>query len=203
MAKGFTIELVGLKDWINRLEKTEKAIIKEIDTEIAATAVNIDKEAKRDAPVNYGKLRNSIYHKKVGKLTYEVGTQVEYGAYLEFGTKTYAQIPAELQSYAAQFRGKGRGSYEELVDALTKWIKRKGIAATQIKYVKSGKNKGKVRRAGSLKQGIEERNLAKFIAFIILTKGIKAQPFLFPAVFRNRPKMYQNVLDVVNKKREI
>ncbi len=36
-------------------------------------------------------------------------------------------VPADFTSYAAQFQGKKGGKFKDFVDALTLWVKRKGI----------------------------------------------------------------------------
>lgn len=51
-------------------------------------------EAKKRVPVDEGRLRNAImsntYEESTGDLVTEVGTNVEYGIYVEFGTKWIA-----------------------------------------------------------------------------------------------------------------
>lgn len=57
---------------------------------IALEAVGITAEgfAKRSTPVDTGRLRNSISHTVVGNDVY-IGTNVEYGPYIELGTVNY------------------------------------------------------------------------------------------------------------------
>jgi hypothetical protein len=195
---GFNVQLAGLQTTLNRLKKAADEVTIEVDAAIGGGMQDMSKSAKRLAPVDSGFLKDSISAKRVEILSWELVAQSDYAAYIEFGTKGYVKVPGELQAYAAKFRGKkGKGTFEQLVDKLTIWVKRKGIAATQIKYTKDGK----VKKAGTLSQGIYERQLAKFIAFIILTKGIKPQPFFFPSVFAYRPLIIKEVAKIVKKKR--
>lgn len=57
---------------------------------MALEAVGITAEgfAKRLTPVDTGRLRNSISHTVVGNDVY-IGTNVEYGPYIELGTVSY------------------------------------------------------------------------------------------------------------------
>lgn len=62
------------------LEQAAKAAV--IDTALA-----IEGDAKRKAPVDTGRLRNSITHERSDdELSARVGTNVEYAPYQEFGT---------------------------------------------------------------------------------------------------------------------
>ena len=50
--------------------------------------------APGEAPAtDTGRLANSVLTEDIGPLTIEVGTDVEYGPYLEFGTRTIAPRP--------------------------------------------------------------------------------------------------------------
>jgi hypothetical protein len=195
---GFKISLSGLQSTINKLQQTADDIAFEVDAEIGGRVVDMSKMAARLAPKFNGDLARTISPKQIKPLEWELVAQSEYAAYMEFGTKGYAKIPAGLEEYASKFRGKGRGSYNELVDNLTNWVRKKGIAATEIKYSKDGK----LKKAGSLKQGIMERQLARFLAFIIMTKGIKPQPFFFPSVYTYRPQIVKNVIKILREKRK-
>jgi phage gpG-like protein len=109
MAKGFTIELKGLQGVINELKKEGGRIAQDVDDELSAGMVMMERSAKRLAPVDTGRLRSSITASRVEFLTWELVAQVDYAAYVEFGTggKEFVKIPPGLESYAANFKGKG------------------------------------------------------------------------------------------------
>jgi HK97 gp10 family phage protein len=74
-------------------------------------ALRVEREARRRAPVDTGRLRNSITHRVYGTeyaIVAEIGTDVEYAIYQEFGT---AHVPATrflggaLQAVAQQLGG--------------------------------------------------------------------------------------------------
>ncbi|RCK68270.1 HK97 gp10 family phage protein [Desertihabitans brevis] len=61
---------------------------------VAKTALDIEADAKRLAPVDTGALRNSIGHDLTeDKLGAEVGPTVDYAEYVEFGTSRQAPQP--------------------------------------------------------------------------------------------------------------
>jgi len=111
MAKGFSIELKGLQGVIKDLKKEGGRIAQDVDDELSAGMVLMERSAKRLAPVGKGtgRLRSSITASRVEFLTWELVAQVDYAAYVEFGTggKEFVKIPPGLESYAANFKGKG------------------------------------------------------------------------------------------------
>jgi hypothetical protein len=62
--------------------------------------------AKSFAAVDKSGMKNSIRPFNKG-LTGEVVVGVGYGPYVEFGTGSKVQVPAELKDYAMQFKGAG------------------------------------------------------------------------------------------------
>jgi len=107
MAKGFSIELKGLQGVINELKKEGGRIAQDVDDELSAGMVLMERSAKRLAPVDAGRLRSSITASRVEFLAWELVAQVDYAAYVEFGTGALVDIPPGLAGYAAQFKGKG------------------------------------------------------------------------------------------------
>lgn len=109
MAKGFSIELKGLQGVINDLKKEGGRIAQDVDDELSAGMVLMERSAKRLAPVGKGtgRLRSSITASRVEFLAWELVAQVDYAAYVEFGTGALVDIPPGLAGYAAQFKGKG------------------------------------------------------------------------------------------------
>lgn len=65
-----------------------------IGVEVKRSALNIEGGAKRRAPVDTGRLRNSITHVIAeGGLKARIGTNVEYAAHVEFGTRRMRAQP--------------------------------------------------------------------------------------------------------------
>ena len=119
------------------------------------TAESIVADAKQRAPVNFGQLRQSI---KNTKATIQLNrslifSNAPYSPFVEFGTGAKVKVPAGFESLAAEFKGKKGGNFDEFLDNIRDWCKRKGI----------------------------DEKLAYIIAVSILKKGINPQPFFIPA----------------------
>lgn len=116
MATGVTLDIneKSFKDLLNSLKGIVDKKTALIDQELGAHGELMSTSAKRLAPVDTGRLRNSISLKKQAFLTYQLVAQTDYAAYLEFGTGPYAasyvpSLDEEWQKIAAQFK-RGPGS---------------------------------------------------------------------------------------------
>ena len=173
---GFTFDIGNLSEVLKRLDTLDAKVQQEVKDEISASALNIQSGAKRLAPVNFGQLRNSIYLKeqKVQKgFVFTVGAKASYAPYIEFGTGGKVSIPAGFEQLASGFKGKKAGTFKDMVQALTLWVRRKGIG------------------------GGKDKSIAYAIAISILRKGIRPQPFLIPAFQTEKPKLIKNILNVL------
>ena len=94
------VNLTGLDSVKKMLEKADVALTKGLSDEINASALKIESDAKKNAPVNFGQLRNSIRLIKVSDLTYSVAATASYAPYVEFGTGGLVNVPAGLENYA-------------------------------------------------------------------------------------------------------
>ena len=171
----FAVSLSGFKELEGKLNNLSTALKVDVGDEINASALNIENQAKRLAPVNLGQLRGSIAHSKDSELTYSVAANASYSAYVEFGTGPQVNVPVDFKSYAQQFKGKSGGKFKDMVEALTLWVKRKGVG--------NGKN---------------DKGLAYVIALSILRKGMRPQPFLVPAYEMEKPKLIQRLNKLLN-----
>jgi HK97 gp10 family phage protein len=171
----FAVSLGGMKELEGKLNKLTTALKVDVGDEINASVIKIENQAKRLAPVNFGQLRGSIAHSKDSELTYSVAANASYSAYVEFGTGPQVNVPADFKSYAQQFKGKSGGKFKDMVEALTLWVKRKGVG--------NGKN---------------DKGLAYVIALSILRKGMRPQPFLVPAYEMEKPKLIQRLNKLLN-----
>jgi HK97 gp10 family phage protein len=158
---------------IERIEKAikdkEKALVDGVQAELKASALTIEKGAKRNAPVNFGRLRQSITSDTNG-LSVSVDVEAHYAPYVEFGTGGRVNTQG-FDDVANRFKGKGKGgAFKEMLEDLADWVKKKGIA-----------------------RGKDVKNVAYVIAVSILRKGIKPQPYLFPAYTAEKPKLLQRL----------
>lgn len=175
------IVVKGLKDAIDAIDKTKVDVVKLLIVYLNDWANEVVVNAKQKAPVNDGTLRQSIQadYASESKMVASVGVAVNYAAYLEFGTRSYASayvsgLPNDWQSYAATFKGKGGGSLDEMLLAIMDWVKSKQISGTYS--VKTQKRTG-----AKDARNFEDAEVAYPIALAILRKGIKAQPYLYPS----------------------
>lgn len=158
------ITIKGWKEYEKKLSESSNDLKLLADLEASASADNIANGARIKAPLNDGKLRASINREGKDGI-YQVNVSADYAAYVEFGTRRKVQIPAGLEDYAAQFKGSTGRSGEEAKKAIYEWCRKKGIA--------------------------EDKWWAVYIG--IMTRGIKAQPFLFPSVDEEEPKFFERL----------
>lgn len=190
---GFKIDITG--DIKGIIKNKTKRLMDDIRDEISAFGEETVNDAKRLAPVDEGHLRNSIAAVySVGQKGFEVEIVVatDYAAYIEFGTKGFAQkyvatLPTEWQQFAAKYKGGGGGSFDELVMRLTRWVRMKGIGATYNVQTRKRDRIGKQ----SAKTTMEADAYA--IALHIVRHGVRQHPFLYPAVEKNRIKLLNNL----------
>jgi hypothetical protein len=111
MAKAFNVDIKGLKQLQAKFASLPKRVREEVSEELRSTAQNIVGDAKKNfrSQVNTrsGNGYNRIYFN--GKdLNFSVFGQAKYAPYLEFGTGKNVRVPSGLESYAAQFKGRGQ-----------------------------------------------------------------------------------------------
>ena len=204
---GLTIDITG--DFEGKFNNLEEKVRKEVDDELNAFGEHTVTDAKNNITnnktVDEGTLRNSITFEKK-PLSVEIVVAVNYAAYIEFGTRQFAaayvsSLPPDWQAFAAQFKGGGGGSFQEFVMRLTEWVHRKGLGAggpgkpigvTGTYSIKTGKRTG-----NKVTQANEDKSAAYRIALSILRKGIRARPFLFPAVEKNKEILINNLKAVI------
>ena len=185
------IKVNGLDAAIAQIDGSIKNIEKNIQGELNAWALETTKLAKQMAPVDEGHLRGAI-HPEFGKLKASVTVNVDYAAYIEFGTRKFASsyvasLPSDWQSFAAGFKGKaGGGDVFEFIKRLMGWVKRKGLSGTYS--VKTQRRTGK-----KAERENEDFEVAYAIAMAILRKGIKPHPFLYPAYLKTKPELIENI----------
>lgn len=104
------MEIKGLNTVLSNLRKYGKEAEKDIEGVTELTARNIEKYAKQNAPVDFGKLSQSIQAVKKDKLTWSIeagGVIAPYAPFVEFGTGGLVEVPNELKEQAIKFKGKG------------------------------------------------------------------------------------------------
>jgi HK97 gp10 family phage protein len=171
-----SITIGNLDKVLAEIKAYPQDIKKIINNEFLAFGDNTANDMKRLAPKNEGALVQSINTNiDLDQMILHVGAYIEYAAYLEFGTKSFAaayvaSLPEDWQAFAAEHHGEGEGTFAELIQAIMKWVELKGIA--------SGKD---IKQASYL------------IARKIVRDGIKAQPYFYPAFEKNKLELIENL----------
>lgn len=176
----FEIKNIGLL--FKQLDNFEKEIKSSLINELNVWAADVVRLAKQKAPVNNGDLRNSIDadYATQSNPSASVSVRKVYAAYVEFGTRSYAgyyvsSLPNDWQTYASNFKGKsGSGTMDDFLAAIMEWVKDKGLAGTYS--VKTQRRTGATSNRAN-----EDKAVAYPIALAILRKGIRPQPYLYPA----------------------
>lgn len=107
MATGIKIQLQGLEKLQKKLGKLPETLVHEVDAEMGALANEYVNRVVAATPVDTGRLKGATEFEKVADMKYEITNNVHYAPYVEFGTVSFVSVPAELQAYAAQFKGQG------------------------------------------------------------------------------------------------
>jgi hypothetical protein len=193
----FTIDIKNIEDAFKRIATLENNLTEGVDQAIDDSAEAIAKEARNNTRTNgtfdEGALAGRINVNRQKKYEREVGANVFYAPYIEFGTKTKVSVPPELSAYASQFQGKGKGSFKDLVAAIAAWVKRKGIK-TGTYSVKTRRRQG-----NKAQKEKEDNGLIWAIAVSIARKGIRASPFMFPALNEEKPKLLKRLAEMLLK----
>lgn len=98
---------IGFKEFGDKLKNVPREILEEVDAECFDAAKYWEQLAKNAAPKDTGRMYQNITSAELGFLEYEVTSPILYSPYQEWGTIQRVSVPADLQAYAIQFKGKG------------------------------------------------------------------------------------------------
>lgn len=164
----FNIKIEGLEAAIERLDPVK--FKENIQDAFDAFGQAVVKDAKLNAPTDEGRLKNAINTDQI-QLGAEINVNVDYAAYIEFGTRKFAesyiaQLPSDWKTFAAQYKGQGGGDFKEFVKRLAEWGRRTGKIPPEAAYV---------------------------AALKILRNGIEPRPYLYPAFEKNKPQLIKDL----------
>lgn len=166
------VTLKGFKEFQGKLNNLNARATKLLGSVAKEAADTWESRAKQAAPVDQGRLRSGITTHKEGPMRYEVSSEAEYSAYLEWGTKTKVRVPADIANYAQQFKSGGNpGGAKKMIFA---WMKRVGIPP-EIQWL---------------------------VFMSIMIKGITPHPFFFiqrPFVEKQLVNDMKHVLETLDK----
>ena len=99
------VNIIGFREFQAKLKALPNDLQTLADVYVQDAGMEWEQLAKRAAPVDKGFLRGAITSRKVGNMTAEVESGRLYSPYVEWGTGTRVSVPANLQTYAIQFKG--------------------------------------------------------------------------------------------------
>lgn len=140
---------------------------------------------------NTGQLAGSISGSVIG-MQAKIVVASNYAAYIEFGTRKFAAkyvatLPPDWKTYAATFKGKGGGTLDQFIQDIMEWVRQKGIGGLKTKSGNVSESKDSLAAMQSA---------AYAIALNILQNGIRAQPYLYPAVVKNTKPLIDDIKKV-------
>jgi len=195
MPQGLYIDARQLTKGAKAFEQLTKQLPGRVSDVLNASAKEIVRVAKRNAPADRSDLKKGIESTNTDPLEKHITSRAPYSAYIEFGTGKYAaqyvgSLPADYQTFAAQFK---KGRRWPPIDLIKEWILRKGIVATfSIKThrrVGTGKSKSEQERAAQM---------AFVIARSIFINGVHPHPFMIPALINQQPKLIKDMQRLLN-----
>lgn len=128
-SNGITIQMLGLSELLAEIAKLDKRVIKLASMELEAACLTVVRDAKRAAPKDVGRLTQLISYVKHGDLDFEIVSAANTSAYLEFGTKTFVNVPPGWEDFAQLYQGVNvNNGGKKMKEAIFEWAKRKGIS---------------------------------------------------------------------------
>jgi hypothetical protein len=133
---GFKLE--GFDKYREKLQSAPANMQRTVDAYVQDAALSWEQRAKRTAPVDFGRLKGGIVSSKTGQMAAEIVSGMKYSPYVEWGTGTRVSVPAELQSYAIQFKGVNKvvGRFPKPFFFIQKPIIQKELIAKIENYLK-------------------------------------------------------------------
>jgi len=164
---------------VKNIKNVEKAFAKygdeAVDEFIKITrfqANETELTAKNLAPKNNGTLAQSIHTMESEKgLTQNVGTNEPYAPYMEFGTGSRVQVPAEFSNMANRAKDKSEGNFKQGLESIKRWCIKKGIDVKAAYPI--------------------------FVA--ILNNGLTPRPFMYPAFVKARATFADDIKDALKR----
>ena len=186
-----SVKVIGLDRITKRLQGLPKGATQAVNASLLASATQIRNEAVSRVPIDEGLLKNSIKAQAAQDGNgATVSVNVNYGAYVEFGTgkKVNKALVNRYPDAAARAQNLPKsGNYKDFLESIAEWVRRKGIVDTydiRSRGVKTRAGKRNARRGKAYNERLE--GAVYLIAKSIMKNGIKSQPYFFPAYEREQ-----------------
>lgn len=182
-----SLKVKGLDEVIKKFDELAVNTKEDVTVALNVFGKNVVRDAKQLVSINSsdeGGLLRGI-DSSIGSLSVTITSMQNYSAYIEFGTRKFAasyvsSLPADWQTFAATFKGRGEGDFYDFLFSILDWVKRKGL-------VNRYSVKTRKRIALAKKDDPNLERVAWLIAMKILRNGIRPRPFLYPSIKKNIP----------------
>jgi HK97 gp10 family phage protein len=187
------VEIKGLDATIKNIDKLANDVKQDANAALEKFGFAVERQAKRTLSQPRGPhstptsniaggsgLAGSISHVTEG-LTTTIVVAKNYAAFVEFGTKRFAaqyvsQLPPDWRAYAATFRG-GGGTFDQLRANIAQWCKDRKLKPNE---------------------GQTFDGMVYVIARKIAIYGVRAQPYIYPAVRDNTKALIDDLKKIFN-----
>lgn len=102
----FKAQIKGLDKLLKDIKTKSADLQEEVQEEINDFSRRVVAKAKNRVPKDTGRLGQAIQANPLD-LGVVIEANIKYAAYVEFGTGSFVKVPAGLEDYAIQFKGKG------------------------------------------------------------------------------------------------
>ena len=169
-----SVKTKGLSKAIRDIKKWEESKKRAVRDAFNGASIDVERNAKQAAPVDMGRLRADIQREVTvsdegAVVDARIVNSVQYAPFVEFGTLSNVELPPDLADVAIQFDRSKFGSFGELLENIQGWAARKGLPPES----------------------------AYPIARKIARQGVSAQPYLYPAWQRERPKLVRELTEAL------
>ena len=176
------MKVTGVNKLLKQFDQFGKEGAKVAAGEVEAAAKNMVKIAKKNAPGNFGKLKQGIQPEKINKLFWEVKATAPYSGYVEFGTGPRVFVPSEMKEIANALKGTSTGDFDDFMKSIEDWCIAKGIKPNMLDP-----------------DQYDFQNMYFLIAQSILHKGLRPQPYIYPALVQSRAIFTKSITNAFNE----
>lgn len=93
-------QIRGIDELLAKFDKAPVLVGTAMDTALNKSAITIQGKIREKAPVDTGRLRNSILYMRIGTLVYAVATNAKYAVYVHEGTRPHAMPLSAIEPWA-------------------------------------------------------------------------------------------------------
>lgn len=192
MSNSFKFNLKGIKELrgkINELKAKGPQMIALVEAAAYDTNDDAISNIQSNSSIDLGAGGGLLSHQSVvviNEHTFEIVNSSKYAPFVEWGTGKQTRVSAEFDQYAKQFKGPYPGTWDQFEQNIKAWMKRHSIPEVKVVPGKDGQD--------------QYIDIVYLIMTSILTKGLPARPFLYPAYIKNKVELIKKAKALLAKK---